>query len=79
MSAFIRIQANYPHGEIRYEDWSVDKFTPDIEDGETVLDLEASGDELNAIIATFANLCYPHNKGVAIWRGEMARFILDNV
>lgn len=79
MSAYITIQKNYPHGEIRYESWKADEWMIDVEDDETVIYFEASGDELQKIIATFANLCYPHNKGSVIWRGEMARFILDNV
>lgn len=48
-------------------------------DGEVELTLEASGDDLQDIISKFANLCYPHSKGIVTWRGEMARFILDNL
>ncbi len=39
--------------------------------------IQADGDELEHIQTRFANLPYAHR--ICTWRGEMARFILDNL
>ena len=42
-----------------------------------LLFIQADGQELEHIQTRFANLPYSHR--VCTWRGEMARFILDNL
>lgn len=64
-------------------DWKVGDAPPTeyLDDaGLTVLSVMADGKELAHIISHFSNFPYTYQEGRAcVWRGDMARFIFDNL
>jgi len=65
-------------------DWHVNESSPsescygDIRDG-NVNSVWADGHELDYICANFQNVPFRHDQRVVTWRGEMARFIVENL
>ena len=64
-------------------DWHVGESAPNeyLDDaGLTVLSVMADGKELAHIVSTFSNLPYVYRDNRScVWRGDMARFIFDNL
>ena len=65
-------------------EWHIGESTGDINNRakdtpELVLLVQADGDELYHIQTTFEGIPFCKNVRVQSWRGEFARFILDNL
>lgn len=64
----------------RVNDSPPNEFVDESEDMLNTLSITADGDELTYIIDNFKNLPYTKQKGRAcVWKGELARFIFDNL
>lgn len=82
MALYILFQTNAPHGQKRDSGpWHVgDKSKPATQSVfETVVSVQADGDELKFIAIDFRNIVIPTHKSLVTWNGEMAQFIYDNL
>lgn len=41
--------------------------------------IQADGDELDAIINRYKNTNIPYVHSICVWRGDLAKFIIDNL
>lgn len=78
------IHYTLPDGEgMKEREWHVGDLPPNEffdDEGLTLHTLYADGHELEHIISTFKNLPYTMKKGRScVWRGDLARFIFDNL
>jgi len=76
---YITVQKNAPHGEKRELYWHVRELKPYREMGETVIDIQADGDELDYIHDFFTNLPSRPKARVVVWLAPFAQFIYDNL
>jgi len=73
-----------PDGEgLKEREWEVGQAQPSkqLEDGDLQIHtISAEGKELAHIISTFSNLPYKYTQdNLCVWRGDLARFIFDNL
>lgn len=63
----------------REKEWHVGNPKPTM--FSEVVEVQADGDELGFLISKIINLPHvlPGHKPVQVWRGDMARFIYDNL
>lgn len=55
------------------------KFNTTQEDGESVISIQADGDELDEIFLRIGGIPFSKAKRVQTWYDSFAQFILDNV
>ena len=75
---YIASQNNAPHGAIYEHVHHISEAKPNIKIGESVIRVQADGDEVDYIHRHFSNIPFA-NKRVVIWTGAFAQFIYDNL
>ena len=75
---YITVQKNAPHGEKKELYWHVGERKPSLDTHETVIEIQADGDELDHVRKIYVNL--PQASGrVVLWKDPFAQFIYDNL
>jgi hypothetical protein len=77
------LKINYGHGEV---EWVIFSDVPKIPEGAFIMSLTADREEYNWVVNRFVNIPHirhtPSSFGAtpkAVWRGDIARFIYDNL
>lgn len=79
MALYFTTQINAPSGYKAEHNWHVGENKRRLDDDETVIELQADGDELDEILLRIEGIPVAKHKRVMIWRGDIAQFIWENL